>query len=141
MGRSVVTETSSGSGPKAREQKRLEADARQSRSRARQELERDLSAVEERILELELRQKELTSFLEQPDRYENSVRPAQAGRELTSLTQELESLSLQWERLVDIAQNMLRVQQDISSTSARQSLQATVSTPRSISVRPGISTR
>ncbi len=105
-GKSVVTETGSGSGPKAREQKRLEADARQRRSDARQELERDLSTIEERILELELRQKELTGFLEQPGRYENSVRPAQAGRELTSVTQELEALSLQWERLVDMAQDI-----------------------------------
>jgi ATP-binding cassette, subfamily F, member 3 len=105
-GKSVVTETGSGSGPKAREQKRLEADARQRRSDARQELERDLSTIEERILELELRQKELTGFLEQPDRYENSVGPAQAGRELTSVTQELEALSLQWERLVDMAQDI-----------------------------------
>jgi ATP-binding cassette, subfamily F, member 3 len=105
-GRSVVTETGSGSGPKAREQKRLEADARQKRSSARQELVRDLSTIEKRILELELRQKELTSFLEQPDHYENSARPAQAGRELTSVTQELEALSLQWERLVDRAQDI-----------------------------------
>ena len=104
-GNAVVTQAGSGSGPKAREQKRLEADARQSRSRAKQELKRDLSTIEQRILELELRQKELTSLLEQPDRSENSVRPAQAGRELTSLTQELETLSLQWERLVDIAQD------------------------------------
>jgi ATP-binding cassette subfamily F protein 3 len=104
-GRSVVTEPGSGFGPKAREQKRLEADARQIRSRARQDLDRDLSTIEGRILELELRQKELTSFLQQPDSSENSVRPAQAGRELTSLTQELEALSLQWERLVDTTQN------------------------------------
>ena len=104
-GNAVVTQAGSGSGPKAREQKRLEADARQSRSRAKQELKRDLFTIEQRILELELRQKELTSLLEQPDRSENSVHPAQAGRELTSLTQELETLSLQWERLVDIAQD------------------------------------
>jgi ATP-binding cassette subfamily F protein 3 len=104
-GRSVVTEPGSGFGPKAREQKRLEADARQIRSRARQDLDRDLSTIEGRIVELELRQKELTSFLQQPDSSENSVRPAQAGRELTSLTQELEALSLQWERLVDTTQN------------------------------------
>jgi hypothetical protein len=63
-----------------------------------------LSTIEERILELELRQKELTSLLERPDRFESPVPPAQAGRELTSLTQELEALSLQWERLVDLAQ-------------------------------------
>jgi ATP-binding cassette, subfamily F, member 3 len=104
-GKAVVTPAGSGSGPKAREQKRLEADARQIRSRAKQELQRDLFTIEQRILELELRQKELTSLLEQSDRSENSVRPAQAGRELTSLTQELETLSLQWERLVDTSQD------------------------------------
>jgi ATP-binding cassette, subfamily F, member 3 len=101
----VVTEAVSGSGPKAREQKRLEADARQQRLRARRELERNLSTIEERILELELRQKELTSFLEQPDRYDNSLRPVQAARELTSVTQELNTLSVQWERLVEIARD------------------------------------
>ncbi len=105
-GKSIVAEKSSGSAPKVREQKRLEADARQSRSRAKQELQRDLSTIEKRILELELRQKELTGFLEQPDRAESSVHPAQTGRELTTLAQELESLSLEWERLVDIAQNI-----------------------------------
>jgi ATP-binding cassette, subfamily F, member 3 len=104
-GRPVGAETSAGSGPKARGQKRAEADERLTRSRAREELKRDLSTLEQRILKLELRQKELTSYLEQPDQYENSVRPAQAGRELTSLTQELESLSAQWERLVEITQN------------------------------------
>jgi ATP-binding cassette, subfamily F, member 3 len=97
---------SAGSARKGREQKRLEADARQRRSEARQELQRELRTIEEKILELELRQKELTSFLEQPDRPENSVRPAQAGRELASVTQELKTLSLRWERLVDTVQGV-----------------------------------
>ena len=105
-GRPAVTETGSGSGPKAKGQKRLEADARQSRSRVKQGLERDLSTIEQRILELEVRQKELTRLLEQPEATANSVRPAQAGRELTSLTQELEALSLQWERLVENVQDI-----------------------------------
>jgi ATP-binding cassette subfamily F protein 3 len=100
----VATETTAESGPKAREQKRLEANARQQRFRVRQEVERDLAAIEKRILELEFRQKELTSFLEQPDRSRNSLRSVEAGRELTSVTQELEALSVQWERLVEIAQ-------------------------------------
>lgn len=94
-----------GSGPKVREQKRLEAESRQSRFRARQEFERNLFTIEQRIQELELRQKELTSVLEQPDRSENTLRPAEASRELTSVTQELEALSVQWERLVDIGQD------------------------------------
>ena len=104
-GKSTETGAGAGSARKGREQKRLEADARQKRSEVKQELQQELSTLEEKILRLELRQKELTSFLQQPDSSENSVRPAQAGRELTSLTQELETLSLQWERLVDTSQD------------------------------------
>jgi ATP-binding cassette subfamily F protein 3 len=97
--------TGSGSGPKAREQKRLEADARQNRFRARQESERNISTIEQRILWLELRQKELASILEQPESSGNAMRPAEASRELTSVTQELEALSVQWERLVETVQD------------------------------------
>jgi ATP-binding cassette subfamily F protein 3 len=103
-GKPVGTESGAGSGPKAREQKRLEADARQNRFRAKQESQRNLTTIEQRILALELRQKELTSILEQPEGYKNALRPAEASRELTSVTQELEALSFQWERLVDVAQ-------------------------------------
>jgi ATP-binding cassette, subfamily F, member 3 len=103
-GKPAQIENGAGSPRKGREQKRLEADARQKRSEAKQELQRELRALEEKILRLELRQKELTNLLEQPDRSENSVRPAQAGRELASVTQELKSLSHQWERLVDTVQ-------------------------------------
>ena len=105
-GKSAETGTGAGSARKGREQKRLEADARQRRSEAKQELQEELRTLEEKILRLELRQKELTSFLEQPDRSENSVRPAQAGRELASITQELKTLSLRWERLVDTVQEV-----------------------------------
>ena len=125
-GKSTETETGAGSARKGREQKRLEADARQRRSEVKQELQQELTTLEEKILRLELRQKELTSFLEQPDRSENSVRPAQVGRELASVTQELKTLSLRWERLVDTVQ-------EVSSL--------TGSTPQSISVRPDISSR
>jgi ATP-binding cassette, subfamily F, member 3 len=105
-GKSTETGTGGGSARKGREQKRLEADARQKRSEVKQELQQELRTLEEKILRLELRQKELTSFLEQPDRSENSVRPAQVGRELASVTQELKTLSLRWERLVDTVQEV-----------------------------------
>jgi ATP-binding cassette subfamily F protein 3 len=105
-GKSPETEAVTGTVRKGREQKRLEADARQRRSEARQELQRELSTIEKKILDLELRQKELTSLLEQPDRSENPVRPAQAGRELASITQELKALSLRWELLVDNVQEV-----------------------------------
>ena len=95
-----------GSASRNREQKRLEADARQLRSRARKELEQELAALEERILGLESRQKELATSLEQPDVYENSARAMQVNKELKSVTEELQSLSPEWERLVHVAKEI-----------------------------------
>src|SRR5271166_4575945 len=89
-----------------RDQKRLEADARQVRSRARKDIERELSAIEERILGLECRQKELATSLEQPEVHEDSARAMQVTKELKSVTEELQSLSPEWERLVDVAKEI-----------------------------------
>ncbi|MBV8640165.1 MAG: ABC transporter ATP-binding protein, partial [Verrucomicrobia bacterium] len=94
------------SGSRNREQKRLEAEARQRRSRAKKQLETELSTLEERILWLEFRQKELTASLEQPAIYEAGARVTQLNRELKSVTEELESLFAEWERLVDVAQEV-----------------------------------
>jgi ATP-binding cassette subfamily F protein 3 len=95
-----------GSASRNREQKRLEADARQVRSRARKDIERELSAIEERILGLECRQKELATSLEQPEVHEDSARALQVTKELKSVTEELHSLSPEWERLVDVAKEI-----------------------------------
>ena len=95
-----------GSAPRNREQKRLEANARQLRFRARKELEQELSALEERIVGLESRQKELVTSLEQTEVHENSARAVQVNNELKSITEELQSLSPEWERLVDVAKEI-----------------------------------
>jgi ATP-binding cassette, subfamily F, member 3 len=102
--KSFEIESVRSSASRNREQKRLEAEARQRRSRARKELETELSTLEERILGLEFRQKELAASLEQPAIYEAGVQVIQLNRELKSVTKELEALFAQWERLVDVAQ-------------------------------------
>jgi ATP-binding cassette subfamily F protein 3 len=104
--KSLDIERVPGSASRNREQKRLEADARQVRSRARKDIERELSALEERILGLEFRQKELATSLEQPEVHEDSVRALQVTNELKSVTEELQSLSPEWERLVDVAKEI-----------------------------------
>ena len=104
--KSLDIDNSPGSVSRNRERKRLEADARQLRSRARKELEQELSALEERILGLECRQKELATSLEQPDIHENSARAIQVNKELKSVTEQLQSVSLEWERLVDVAKEI-----------------------------------
>jgi ATP-binding cassette, subfamily F, member 3 len=99
-----------GSGPgstsRNKQQKRLEADARLVRSRARKEIESELSVLEERIMGLELRQKELVTSLEQPEVHEDSARAIQVNKELKSVAEELQSLSPRWESLVDAAKEV-----------------------------------
>jgi len=65
-----------------------------------------LTALEERILGLEFRQKELATSLERPEVHEDSARAIQVNKELKSVTEELQSLSPEWERLVDVAKEI-----------------------------------
>jgi ATP-binding cassette, subfamily F, member 3 len=101
--RSAPNEIESSS--KAKNRKRLEAEERRRRLQARQKFEGELSTIESQILDLELRQKELTSILERPDDSIASLDPAQASRELASIAQELRTLCQEWERMVEERQN------------------------------------
>ena len=99
--KSVLTQSEAGAKPK--NQKRQEAAERQKRAQARQKFERELSVIEAKILDLELRQKELTAVLEQSSDPAAALNPAQASRELAIVTQELRALSNRWEQMVDVA--------------------------------------
>lgn len=82
-----------------REQKRIDAEERQTRGRARKELGEKLVAIEGRIIHLEGRQKGLTAALEQPKVYEDSARIRDVSSELAAIGRELETLLPEWERL------------------------------------------
>jgi len=99
--KSILTQSEAGAKPK--NQKRQEAAERQKRAQARQKFERELSVIEAKILDLELRQKELTAVLEQSSDPAAALNPAQASRELAIVTQELRALSNRWEQMVDVA--------------------------------------
>jgi ATP-binding cassette subfamily F protein 3 len=89
-----------------KELKRLEAEERQAKSRARREQEQIVKEYEQEIAQLELRQNELTAELEKPETYEKPGAAPAINRELTSVMQRLESLTAQWEqaaaRLVEL---------------------------------------
>jgi ATP-binding cassette subfamily F protein 3 len=80
-----------------KEQKRLEAEQRQALSRQRREQQRVVADLEKRIHELERRQTELTAELEKPDTYEKSGQVMQLNRQLTQVTDDLQTLSAEWE--------------------------------------------
>jgi ATP-binding cassette subfamily F protein 3 len=86
------------SGPSRKEQRRLEAEARQARSKVRREAEQRVQTLEAEIAALEARDKELVIELEDPATYyDKRGRAAEINRELAELHQRLPELHAAWE--------------------------------------------
>ncbi|PTY02192.1 ABC transporter ATP-binding protein [Verrucomicrobia bacterium LW23] len=83
-------------GYKTKEQKRLEAQARQAASAARKAAANGVAALEAEIAKLETRQKELTAKLEDPSSYQGGGELMRLNREFVENTQRLEKLNEQW---------------------------------------------
>ena len=79
-----------------KEQKRVEAEQRQARSRRRKGQEQLVQRLETEIARLESRQVELTAELEKPETYEKPGAAMQVNRELTSVLEDLERLNAEW---------------------------------------------
>jgi ATP-binding cassette subfamily F protein 3 len=84
-------------GARPKEQKRLEAEQRQARSRARKEQQQLVHKLEREIAELEKKLVELTSELEKPETYEQPGRAMEINRELLHAQERLEQVTPEWE--------------------------------------------
>jgi len=80
-----------------KDQKRLEAERRQARSRERKAQQQVVHQLEKEIQALEARQTELTAELEKPETYEKAGRAQQINRELADVQHRLEALTPEWE--------------------------------------------
>ena len=85
------------SSAKTRDQKRLEAEQRQARSRERREQQQAVHRLEKEIQALEVRQNELTNDLERPETYEQPGRALQINRDLSAVSEDIKRLTHQWE--------------------------------------------
>jgi ATP-binding cassette, subfamily F, member 3 len=81
-----------------KEQKRLEAEQRQARSRERKARHQIVHRLEKEIQELEARQSALVAELEQPGTYEQPGRAMEVNRDLLEVQRRLAELNPQWER-------------------------------------------
>lgn len=81
-----------------REQKRVEAEQRQARSRERKAQQDLTTRLEREIHELEKQQTDLTAELEDPKTYENNLRVVEINRELVYVHDRLASLTTEWEQ-------------------------------------------
>jgi ATP-binding cassette subfamily F protein 3 len=93
--------------PRTKEQKRLEAEERQSKSGERKKRQDEVTRLEKAIATLEARQADLTASLESPDTYSKPGAAQGINRELSGVTDELAVLTPQWElaaqKLAEIA--------------------------------------
>jgi ATP-binding cassette subfamily F protein 3 len=85
-------------GAKTKEQKRLEAEERQGRSKERKARQEAVDRLEKSIAALEARQAELTVELESPETYSKPGAAQGINRELSGVIDELETLNAEWEK-------------------------------------------
>jgi ATP-binding cassette subfamily F protein 3 len=84
--------------PRNKDQKRIEAEARQARSRERKSHETAVAKLETQIQQLEARQKELTVELESPAIYEKPGGAMALNREWVENADRLKELAREWEQ-------------------------------------------
>ena len=82
----------------AKELRRIEAEERQAKSRARKQQQEVVAEIEERIADLETRQQEIHATLQDPEIYSQGTLAVELNRELKSIASELEELHSQWEQ-------------------------------------------
>ena len=85
----------------AKARKRREAEERQALSKKRKTKQILIDRLEAKITDLEARQTEITTLLEQPDTYANGGQAQALNRELMELNEDLEQHNLEWSQAVD----------------------------------------
>ena len=83
--------------PSRKDQKRLEAEQRQARSRERKAQQEVVRSLEAEIHQLEERHRELVAELENPETYQNSGQAVRLNRELMGIQERLAELNPRWE--------------------------------------------
>ena len=95
-----------GLGVSRKDQRRLEAEQRQARSRERRAQQQIVDRLEKEIQELERHQAELTAELEKAETYEKPGRALEINRELMFAQQRLGELNPKWEREATVLAGM-----------------------------------
>jgi ATP-binding cassette, subfamily F, member 3 len=91
--------TTTRSGPKTKEQKRAEAEARASRSAPLRAAKARVNILEAEIAKLEAQQAELTASLEAPETYGEPGKAHHLNRELSATVDRLQKATEEWERV------------------------------------------
>ncbi|MEE4311610.1 MAG: ABC-F family ATP-binding cassette domain-containing protein [candidate division KSB1 bacterium] len=100
--------TSISANRKTREQKRIEAEARQAVSKERRSLEKEIADAEAQIEKMEDRKKEIEDELALPDTYQYGGHVSVLQKEYASLQKDLQALYGRWEKAQDGLEKLMR---------------------------------
>jgi ATP-binding cassette, subfamily F, member 3 len=89
-----------------KDQKRVEAENRQARSRDRKDQQLRVQKLESEIQGLEARQAELIAELEKPETYDKGGSAVSINRELLDIQERLAALNPQWEHAANKLEEM-----------------------------------
>jgi ATP-binding cassette subfamily F protein 3 len=95
-------------GKKTKEQKKMEAEARQVVSNERNRLQREVEKLEEKIDRLEKRKDELETQMAQPDTYNHSELAVRLQKEYAAVNKELNQCNRQWEQASTQLEEIIR---------------------------------
>jgi len=107
VSRTETKERSLPVGRKTKDQKRLEAEARQAISRERNRLEKDIDEIEIKIENLEAHKKEIETKLAHPETYRDGEQAVKLQKEYSHLKEDLEDCYERWEELKLNFENLL----------------------------------
>lgn len=94
------------SGRKTKEQKRKEAEERQARSRKKRESTQGIAAAEKKIAELEARQQELVSLMQDETHMSDSTQAAKTQKEIAEVARKLQNAYSEWDRWTQVAESI-----------------------------------
>ena len=92
-----TTESPKNPSKKSKEQKRLEAQARQAISKQRNALQQEIAELEERIEQMEMRKAELETVLADPATYKNQEKAVSLKQEYDELEEGIANAEKRWE--------------------------------------------
>jgi ATP-binding cassette, subfamily F, member 3 len=94
-------------GKKTKEQKRMEAEARQAVSKERNNLQKEVKALEEKIDSLEKRKVDLETRMALPETYQDGELAVRLQKEYGIVTKDLVSSNKRWEEAVTVLEQII----------------------------------
>ena len=95
--------------PKSKEQKRLEAEARNARSKAKKDAEQRVTKIESDLATLDKRKHEIVELLQDQATYADAVKFRDLSAELEALEPKIAKLTTEWEKAAEEVEKMAAV--------------------------------